>query len=210
MYNIGEIEREIYRLRSMHPLIIPQIDPDKYTKDNAKIWFENVKSNDISIIAMGGSMVDNVKVQELLNLAVADYDFKILLYLTNNTGSVKGIKGKTALYWTQVPYSTNTFYTWDGLVSNSLNVSKNNLEPLPTVYVFDERESRGTANWITRSTPIPRTKPEISLAVAKAAEYLGNRFYIMAGGSGSKNPPSFSNLLPMCNASAPAANNSSA
>ena len=32
-----------------------------------------------------------------------------------------------------------------------------------------------------------REKPKISLATAKAAEYLGMRIYIMAGGSGSSN-----------------------
>ena len=72
---------------------------------------------------------------------------------------------------------------------SSLAVSMNKFEPIPTAYIFDERDSVGTANWLARAVPIPREKPYISLSVALAAQFSGLRFYVMAGGSGSKLPP---------------------
>lgn len=177
-------------MREQHPLVIPQIDPDKYDSKDAETWFDEVKSAGISFIAMGGSIVDTVRAQKLLDMAINNYDFIIALYLIPNLGSLKGRNGRTAIYWTQVPHSLNSFYGWDGLIANSLQIERTQFEPIPTLYVFDDRDSVGVANWITRGYPIPRDKPEISLAVAKAAEYFGVRFYIMAGGSGSAMPPS--------------------
>ncbi len=190
MVPIGQVEKYIYKLREEHPLVIPQLDPDKFTIDQANDWFKQVSDIGIKFIALGGSTAGYVNTQELLEMASKDYDLTVALYLTASVAGLKGQKGKTAIYWSQVPYSQNTFYGWDGLVSNSLYVEKNDIEPLPTVYVFDDRNYTGTSHWITRSSQIPSGKPEISLAVGKAAQFLGIRFYIMAGGSGSPNPPS--------------------
>jgi phosphoglycerol geranylgeranyltransferase len=191
VYRVGKVEDEIYKLRKSHPLIIPQLDPDKYHDrlNDARQWFENVKKVGISIIAMGGSVINPLDIQKLLDLATKEYDLFVILYLTTSIGSIIGKKDRTAIYWAQVPTALNTFYTWDGLISNSLSVERCELEPLPTVYVFDDRNTLAASNWITRIYPIPRKKPEISLAVAKAAQYMGVRFYIMAGGSGSELPP---------------------
>jgi phosphoglycerol geranylgeranyltransferase len=195
MKKIGYIENFLYKLRSEGPLIIPQIDPDKYSPDSSKDWFKNVKSLGIPIIAIGGSIVDSFNLQNLIDIAVRDYEFLVITYLTTNSiSSLKGYKGKTAVYWMHVPTSNNTFYNWDGLISNSLSIEKNEFETLPTIYVFDDRGSIATSNWMTRAYPIPQDKPKISLAVAKAAEFLGIRFYIMAGGSGCFKPPPYKHV----------------
>lgn len=186
---IGKLEKEIYKLREESPLILPQLDPDKYNSESASEWFKTVQNAGISVITIGGSTVDAFNTQEMLDVAIKDYGLSVIIYLSSNPSSIRGIKDKTAVYWGHVPCSSNTFYGWDGLIANALSIQKNQIEPIPTVYVFDDRQSTGTANWITRSNPIPREKPGISLAIAKAAEYLGIRFYIMAGGSGSLQSP---------------------
>lgn len=189
MYRIGEVEKFIYKLRAEHPIVIPQLDPDRYDLKNGTVWLDQAEEVGSPVIAFGGSLMDSGHAQELLDVALKDYDFKILLYLTSNSGSLKGKAGRTGLYWFQVPHALNTFYGWDGIISNSLNsnIESKELEPIPTVYVFDDRGDKGTANWVTRNYPVPREKPKVSLAIAKAAQYLGMRFYIMAGGSGSAN-----------------------
>ena len=189
MHGIGQIEKKIYEQRKYHPLVIPQLDSDKHDLKSAENWLRHVQDLELSLITLGGSTVNTLHAQEVLDLAIKDYNFDVIIYTSTNPNFIHGTKGRTAIYWGQIPNAHNTFYMWDGLISNSLNLEVNNLEPLPTVYVFDDRGSVGSSNWVARSTPIPREKPEISLAVAKAAEYLGIRFYIMAGGSGSLNPP---------------------
>lgn len=189
MGGIKAIERYIYEVRKKHPLIIPQLDPDKCNTTQAKVWLDKVAKTDIQIICVGGSMVDSLSMQEIIDTILNDYDFKIITYLTSNVSALRGCGGRTAMYWGQIPNSPNTAFGWDGLIANSIYLDKREWEPLPAVYVFDDRAYIGTANWISRSYPIPKEKPEISLATAKAAQYMGMRFYIMAGGSGSPNPP---------------------
>lgn len=191
---IGMVEKTIYRLRKQHPLVIPQIDPDKNNLEKAKSWFKDVRDAGLEVIVIGGSTINILDMQKLLDIAVNDFDFQVLTYLSGNVASLNGISNKTAMYWMQVPNALNTFYSWDGLVTNSLYVERNKWEVIPTAYVFDDRGYKGTSSWITRSNLIPESKPELSLAVAKAAEFLGIRFYIMAGGSGSPKPPPVSHI----------------
>jgi geranylgeranylglyceryl phosphate synthase family protein len=190
MYKMGEVEKNIYKLREEHPLVLPQLDPSKYDLQNAENWFSRVKDLELKVIAIGGSIVDSKDTQEMIDMALKEYDFDIILYLNNSIGFLKGQKNKTAVYWSQVPNSLTTYWYWENLIANSLYVEKNQFEVIPTAYVFDDRDYNATANWIAKSYPVPRGKPEISLAIGKAAEFLGIRFYIMAGGSGSpKEPP---------------------
>lgn len=183
---IGPVEKSIYEARSRHPIVIPQIDPDEYTPTELMPVFKHFQSLDISHIAIGGSTVDPTKMQETVDMAVKDYGFYVITYLSNpSAGFLKGFKDKTAIYWASFFNTENQFFIKDSLVMASLFIKNKNLEPLPTAYVFDDRKYIGSATWITRATPVPREKPELSLAIAKAAEYLGIRFYIMAGGSGS-------------------------
>ena len=191
---IGMVEKTIYRLRKQHPLVIPQIDPDKNNLEKANSWFRDVRDVGLKVIVIGGSTINILDMQKLLDIAVNDFDFQVLTYLSGNVASLNGISNKTAMYWMQVPNALNTFYSWDGLVTNSLYVERNKWEVIPTAYVFDDRGYKGTSSWITRSNLIPESKPELSLAVAKAAEFLGIRFYIMAGGSGSPKPPPVSHI----------------
>jgi phosphoglycerol geranylgeranyltransferase len=187
---IGPIEKKIYELRAKHPLVIPQIDPDNYTDNKLQKVLNGISSLDLSHIAIGGSIVDARHMQRTIKLVSKDFDFTSVSYITNNSlGLLDGIKGKTAIYWMSVMNAENPFFLRDNLIMNSIPMSKKNFELLPTAYVFDDRNSQGSANWLARSVLIPRKKAELSLATALASQYLGMRFYIMAGGSGSSLAP---------------------
>ena len=51
-----------------------------------------------------------------------------------------------------------------------------------------ESGSATTAQYMSGSLPIPRTKPEIAAATALAAEYLGFKFVYLEAGSGAEKP----------------------
>ena len=126
---IGKLEKEIYKLREESPLILPQLDPDKYNSESASEWFKTVQNAGISVITIGGSTVDAFNTQEMLDVAIKDYGLSVIIYLSSNPSSIRGIKDKTAVYWGHVPCSSNTFYGWDGLIANALSIQKNQIEP---------------------------------------------------------------------------------
>ncbi len=187
---IGPIEKKIYKLRAEHPLVIPQIDPEEYSESHLHLVLKEIQELNISHIAIGGSIINAAQMQNVIKIATKDFDFTTVSYITNNSlGLLRGIKDKTAAYWMSVLNAENIFFLRDNLILNAIPMSKKNFELLPTAYVFDERGVVGSSNWLARSFPIPRKKPELSLAMALAAQYLGMRFYIMAGGSGAMLPP---------------------
>ncbi|MGE5354173.1 MAG: geranylgeranylglyceryl/heptaprenylglyceryl phosphate synthase, partial [Acidobacteriota bacterium] len=61
-----------------------------------------------------------------------------------------------------------------------------NLETIPTGYILVESGSITTVEYISGSTPVPRNKPEIAVATALAAQYLGMKMIYLEGGSGAQ------------------------
>lgn len=190
MLNVGQVEKRIYSLREEHPVVIPQIDPDKSSSDDALNTLKKLEAIGVKHIAIGSSLSSPIATQSLLDVIMKDFDFSVTTYISNTSSFLlKGTKGRAALYWATVFNANNTFFLRDSLIMGAPLINKDLLEPIPSAYVFDERGSKGTANWLAQPNPILREKPEISLATALACQYLGIRFYIMAGGSGSLLPP---------------------
>jgi phosphoglycerol geranylgeranyltransferase len=65
-------------------------------------------------------------------------------------------------------------------------VKKYRLEAIPLGYIIVGEG--GTASIIGRAAPIPFEKPELAVAHALAAQYLGMRFVYLEGGSGVSKP----------------------
>ncbi len=190
MFKIGKVEKRIYELREEHPLVIPQVDPDKQSLEEAIKILKKLQLYGVQHIAVGSSLVDPISTQSLFDIILKDFDFTFTTYISNTSSFLlKGKSGRSSIYWATVFNATNMFFLRDSLVMGAPLIKTDYLEPLPTAYVFDERNSKGTANWLAQPNSIPQNKPEISLANALACQYLGIRFYIMAGGSGSILPP---------------------
>ncbi len=187
---IGAVERFIYGLREDSPLVIPQVDPDAFSEDEVSKLLIFLEREGIRFIAIGGTLVDPVHLNMLIALAVKDHGMSLVTYPSESAALVDGIRDKTAIYWIRISNATNPYFLTDFSVMNSLFIKKRQMEPLPTDYVFDDRGSIGTAAWLARAWPVPRDKPQIALALAKAAEYSGSRFFVLAGGSGASLPPS--------------------
>jgi Predicted phosphate-binding enzymes, TIM-barrel fold len=63
-------------------------------------------------------------------------------------------------------------------------IKKHGLEAISTGYILVESGRVTTAQYISGSVPVPRHKPEIAVATALAAEYLGMKFYLFGSGLG--------------------------
>jgi phosphoglycerol geranylgeranyltransferase len=59
------------------------------------------------------------------------------------------------------------------------------LEPIPTAYMLVEGGSTTSVEFMSSTKPIPRDKPDIAMAHALAAQYLGMRLAFFDAGSGA-------------------------
>lgn len=62
------------------------------------------------------------------------------------------------------------------------------LEPIPTGYILVESGQTTSIEFISNTRPIPRDKPDIAMAHALAAEYLGMKMVYLEAGSGARQP----------------------
>ena len=67
-------------------------------------------------------------------------------------------------------------------------VKKYGLEVIPTGYMLIESGSMTSVQYISGTTPIPRTKNDIACAHALAAQYLGMKLVYLEAGSGATHP----------------------
>lgn len=190
MLRIGPIEKAIYSSRTKHPLVIPQLDPSSSKTLDIEKVLSSIKEIGLDFLAIGGTIVDTLELQQMLDIATRDFGFKCLIYPTNASVFVtKASAGKTAIYWMNVLNAQSEYFAREMLVMNSLGAVKTGHELIPTTYVFDDRGSVEAAQWLAKANAIPRHKAYLSLSLALAAQYSGSRFYIMAGGSGCKLTP---------------------
>ncbi|WP_114747846.1 phosphoglycerol geranylgeranyltransferase [Pleomorphovibrio marinus] len=76
-------------------------------------------------------------------------------------------------------------------------LSRSDLEVLPTGYLQIEGGKLTSANYISQSIPIPRDKPDLALATAMAGQFLGLKYFYLEAGSGALQPvpPAMISLL---------------
>ncbi len=63
-----------------------------------------------------------------------------------------------------------------------------NIEAISTAYILIESGTYTSVEFMSQTRPLPREKPEIALAHALAAAYLGVKAIYLEGGSGAKMP----------------------
>jgi len=59
------------------------------------------------------------------------------------------------------------------------------LEPISTGYILVESGTLTTAEYVSTTRPVPRNKPDLAMALALAAEYLGMKLVYLEAGSGA-------------------------
>ena len=60
------------------------------------------------------------------------------------------------------------------------------LETIATAYMLVESGALTAAQYMSGTTPLPRSKPDIAVATALAAEMMGMRLHYLDAGSGAK------------------------
>ena len=62
------------------------------------------------------------------------------------------------------------------------------IETIPTGYIILESGNRTTVEFMSGTKPIPRQRPDITIAHALAGQYLGMKLIYLEAGSGAKIP----------------------
>ena len=161
------------------------IDPDKLSlEDNIKLAVQAEKE-DADIIFIGGSLLSTPIFDELVKQIKNAVTIPVIIF----PGGVQQIsRHADAILFMSVISGRNPDLLISQHVMGAPIVKMLNLEAISTGYMLIESGRVTSAEFMSNTKPIPRDKPDIAVAHALAAEYLGMKLIYLEAGSGALHP----------------------
>jgi putative glycerol-1-phosphate prenyltransferase len=160
------------------------LDPDKQPEDRLPAFLEKAQKACVDSILVGGSLLLNSDLDEFVH-TVKQYCGEIPVILF--PGSVHQISKKAdALLFLSLISGRDAQQIVGSQVLAAPIIHKNNLEAISTAYMIIDSGQPTSAQFMSGTIPLPRNKPEIVVAHALAAQYMGFKFIYLEGGSGAE------------------------
>ncbi|HIH37081.1 MAG TPA: geranylgeranylglyceryl/heptaprenylglyceryl phosphate synthase [Methanocellales archaeon] len=156
------------------------IDPDSQTVDRAAEIAADATTGGTDAIMIGGSTgAGGSQLDQTLLAIKKRTDLPTILFPSGVSGLSKHAD---AVFFMSLLNSRDVTYITTHQALGAPTIKRYGLEPIPTAYLLIY--PGGTAAWIGDAKPIPREKPELAVAYALAAKYLGMRWIYLEAGSG--------------------------
>lgn len=161
------------------------IDPDKLPlEENVKLAAQ-AEQEDADCIFIGGSLLSVPIFDELVKQIKNAVTIPVIIF----PGGVQQIsRHADAILFMSVISGRNPDLLIGQHVMGAPIVKMLNLEAISTGYMLIESGKVTSAEFMSNTKPIPRDKPDIALAHALAAEYLGMKLIYLEAGSGALHP----------------------
>jgi phosphoglycerol geranylgeranyltransferase len=178
---IGKVEAYILReIKQKGAAHITLIDPEKVDQKTALFLAKECEGYGSSAIMVGGSTILSSDRLDLIISSLKNHiQIPVILFPSNITGISQYAD---AIWFMSLLNSSDPYFIMGVHVLAAPLVKKYELEAIPLGYLIIGEG--GTAAVIGKANPIPFNKPELSVAHALAAKYLGMRFIYLEGGSG--------------------------
>ncbi len=177
------VEEYINETLKDHKLHITLIDPDEQAPQEAVEIAKLAQKAESDAILVGGSITDQEDLNKTVKSLKENVDLPIILF----PGNINGVsKYADALLFMSLLNSTNPYWITGAQALSAPSVKKIGIETIPMGYIIIE--PGGTVGWVGDAKPIPRNKPDIALAYALAAEFMGMRVVYLEAGSGAGSP----------------------
>jgi len=182
---MGRVEKYLLeKIESEGTIHITLIDPEKVTSASASRIASKMRSSGTSAIMVGGStFVSTAHLNSVVKAVKRTVKIPVILFPNNVTGISRYAD---AIWFMSLLNSTDPYFLIGAQILGAPLVKKFGLEPLPLGYIIVG--DGGTAGVVGKAVPVPYNKPELAVAHALAAQYLGMRFVYLEGGSGAKTP----------------------
>ena len=185
---MGWVKEYLLKCINDHSCIhITLLDPDKLSKNEFIELAFKAQEFGTSALMVGGSFgVSNELLDDYLS-TLKNMGFKLPIILF--PGSLAGLsKFADAVWFLSVLNSDDPYFIIGAQTQAAILIKKrfSNLDVISLAYIIiGEGE---TVGYVSKARPIPINKPEILLAYALAAEFIGFDFIYFEAGSGAKEP----------------------
>ncbi len=162
------------------------VDPDKLDAERLPRFAEACREASVDALFVGGSLCTRtVEIDSLID------DLKQIsgLPIIGFPGSVSQISGRLdAVLYLSIVSSRNPEYLFGQHIHAAPLIRRLGVEPISTGYMLVESGRTTTAQYVSHSMPLPRSKPDVAVATALAAEMMGMKLLFTDGGSGAQDP----------------------
>ena len=161
------------------------VDPDKCSKTSVRNRLAMADNAGVSFIFVGGSLLNYYLLDDCVNTIKSMTKLPVILFPAN--GMHISQKADAILFMSLISGRNS-----DLLIGNHVHsapiIKKFGLEAIPTGYMIMESGHITTAQYVSNSFPLPRSKPDVAVSTAIAGEMLGLKTIYMDAGSGAEMP----------------------
>lgn len=180
------IRQQILEAKSNgHKLLAVLLDPDKIVLENVGHLIEKINQSPATHIFVGGSIVQNNILEELISDLKQKTNLPIILF--PGDPSQISVKADGILFLSLLS-GRNPDYLIEYQVQAAPILKKTNLEVISTGYILIESGNETAVARVSKTKPLSRENLDLVLATAQAGEMLGNQLIYLEAGSGAKQP----------------------
>ncbi len=159
------------------------LDPDNYTVEKVPAHVQEMAACGVDAILVGGSLLFDSQFDHFVKTVRESTELPVIIF----PGSSRQISPHaSAILFLSLISGRNSNYLIGEQVIAAPIIRKLHLEAISTGYVLVESGKTTTVEYLSGTRPIPRDKPEIAVAHALAAQYLGMKMLYFEAGSGAE------------------------
>ena len=170
-------------------LLAVLLDPDKIDLDDVEILIEKIKQSPATHIFIGGSLVKNNIIDELIIRIrqFSPFGGRGALPIVLFPGNPSQISNKAdAILFLSLISGRNPDFLIEHQVKAAPILKQTQLEIISTGYILIESGTETAVQRVSKTNPLDRNNPDLVLATAQAGTMLGNKLIYLEAGSGAK------------------------
>lgn len=158
------------------------IDPDKQSAEEVIDVAKKCEADNVDGLLIGGSLLFSTQFDLLIQQIKEAVNIPVILF----PGNGRQISGfADAMLYMSLISGRNPQYLIDEQVHSAPVIHALKLETISTAYMLIESGRPTSAEFMSMTKPIPRHKPDITVAHALAAQYMGMKMIYLEAGSGA-------------------------
>ena len=164
---------------------LPLLDPDRLDGEKLVRMAVHLQEAGVDALLMGSSLLLSATMDGIIQDIKREISIPVIIF----PGSLNQVSPYAdAILFLSLISGRNPERLIGDQVKAAPAIKEYGIEPIPTGYMLIESGNPTSAQFMSNTMPIPRDKPDIAMAHALAAEYLGMKMIYLEAGSGAKEP----------------------
>ena len=159
------------------------IDPDKKSENDLQEKVKSINDSGVDAIFVGGSLMMDSRCSDRVSQIKSLAEIPVIFF----PGGISQLNSHyDAILFMSIISGRNPHYLIGEQVIAAPIINDLGIEVIPTGYLLLDGGSDSAVQFMSSTAPIPMDKPDISIAHALAAQYLGKQLIYLEAGSGAK------------------------